>query len=202
MPQKLAKAAAHLRPPHISYVEPNTAFWKKALELLQLQEQTLTKLTLLDEDMRRNIEELTQIGSLLLDISNKELAHETITPEEFNKLSWLGGQIEYLTFRIFGSDHLPEKERFVAVVADVYRYNGLYLEEAVGKVNEIYVVAEINGKPYITKGATFSYHEFVNPSPLSDEEWIDILTKDKTETPVWMRDLIITSESLESKPFV
>jgi len=187
-------------PVHISYVEPNTSFWKKALELLQLQEQTLTKLALLDEDTRRNIEELTQIGSLLLDISNKELAHETITREEFDKLSWLGGQIEYLTFRIFGSDHLPEKERFVALVADVYRYNGLYLEEAVGKVNEIYVVAEINGKPYITKGAVFSYHEFVNQSPLSDEEWINILTKDKTEAPIWMRDIITTSGSLESKP--
>ena len=50
----------------------------------------------------------------------------------------LGGRIEYLTFRIFGSDHLPEKERLVAVVADVYNYNGEYLEEAVGMIDEIY----------------------------------------------------------------
>lgn len=186
-------------PTHISYVEPNTAFWKKVIELLQLQEATLTKLNLLDEDTRRNIVELTQIASLLLDISNKELANETITPEEFNKLSWLGGQIEYLTFRIFGSDHLPEKERLVAVVADVYRYNQLYLEEGVGKVNEIYVVAEINGKPCITKGAVFSYHEFVHPAPLSDEEWIDLLTKGHSYVPKWMQDITAESESLESK---
>jgi hypothetical protein len=37
----------------------------------------------------------------------------------------------------------------VALVADVYQYNGEYLEEAVGMVDEIYVVAEINGKPYL-----------------------------------------------------
>jgi len=46
---------------------------------------------------------------------------------------------------------LPEKERLVALVADVYQYNGEYLEEAVGMIDEIYVVTEINRKPCLTK---------------------------------------------------
>ncbi|MBA4057918.1 MAG: hypothetical protein C0490_24590, partial [Marivirga sp.] len=92
-------------PQHLSYVEPNVVFWKKALELVDLQQKTLTKMNLLNEEVRKINEELRQIGNLLLTVSEKELAHEEITADEFDSLDWLGGQIEYLTFRIFDSDH-------------------------------------------------------------------------------------------------
>jgi hypothetical protein len=188
-------------PQHLSYVEPNIMFWKKALELVELQEKTLTKMDLLGEDVRRINEELREIGNLLLTVSEKELAAENISDEELKDLNWLGGKIEYLTFRIFASDHLPEKERLVALVADVYQYNGEYLEEAVGLVDEIYVVTEINGKPYLTKGAVFSYYEFNSSQPLSDEAWQEqLLTGTVPKRPIWLKDITVRTKSLESKP--
>jgi hypothetical protein len=188
-------------PFHVSYVEPNVAFWEKALELLEFQEKQLTSMDLLNEDTRRIIVDLKEIGNLLLTVSKKELANEKITTEEFNYLSYLGGRIEYLTFRIFGSDHLPEKERQVAVVADVYNYDGEYLEEAVGMIDEIYVVAEINGKPYLTKGAAFSYYEFTSKTPLSDEDWRTQITSGKApDRPVWLKEIMVNTPTLESKP--
>lgn len=188
-------------PQHLSYVEPNVTFWKKALDLIDLQENRLTKMNLLSEDVRRINEELREIGKMLLTVSEKELAQEQVTDEEFDYLNWLGGRIEYLTFRIFNSDHLPEKERLVALVADVYQYNGEYLEEAVGMVDEIYVVTEINGKPYLTKGAVFSYYEFNSDQPLSDEEWQQqLLSGKQIMRPVWMNNIIVKTKSLESKP--
>ena len=187
-------------PEHLSYVEPNVTFWKKALELVDLQEKTLTKMDLLGEDVHRINEDLREIGNLLLAVSEKELAHEQITSKEFDDLSWLGGRIEYLTFRIFNSDHLPEKERLVALVADVYQYNGEYLEEAVGLVDEIYVVTEINGKPYLTKGVVFSYYEFNSGQPLSDEEWQkQLLSGIVPKRPTWLKDIMVETKSLESK---
>jgi len=188
-------------PEHLSYVEPNVTFWKKALELVDLQEKTLTKMDLLGEDVHRINEDLREIGNLLLAVSEKELAHEKITAKEFDDLSWLGGRIEYLTFRIFNSDHLPEKERLVALVADVYQYNGEYLEEGVGLVDEIYVVTEINGKPYLSKGVVFSYYEFNSGQPLSDEEWQKQLLSGKVpKRPTWLKDITVETRSLESKP--
>lgn len=188
-------------PIHVSYVEPNIAFWEKSLALLDFQEKQLTNMDLLNEDTRRIIEELKEIGNRLLTVSKRELANEKITTEEFNYLSYLGGRIEYLTFRIFGSDHLPEKERLVAVVADVYNYNGEYLEEAVGMIDEIYVVAEINGKPYLTKGAMFSYYEFTSNSPLSDEDWRAQITSGQApDRPVWLKEIMVNAPGLESKP--
>jgi hypothetical protein len=158
-------------------------------------------MNLLGDDVRAINGELREIGNLLLTISEKELSNEKITPEEFRELTWLAGKIEYLTFRIFDSDHLPEKERLVALVADVYQYNGEYLEEAVGMVDEIYVVTEINGKPYLTKGAVFSYYEFNSGQPLSDEEWQKQLIEGKwPKRPTWLKDITVETRSLESKP--
>ncbi|HEY0741666.1 MAG TPA: DUF3160 domain-containing protein [Chryseosolibacter sp.] len=188
-------------PMHISYVEPNIAFWEKSIELLKFQEQKLASMDLLTDDVAGTSRELQQIATQLLAISRKELAKENITAEEFRALSYIGGQVEYLTFKIFGSDHLPEKERLVALVADVYNNNGQYLEEAVGKIDDIYVIAEINGKPYLTKGAVFSYYEFLQDKPLTDQEWQDMILSGKGPArPKWINEIITNAPSLESKP--
>jgi hypothetical protein len=86
-------------------------------------------------------------------------------------------------------------------VADVYNYNGRFLEEAVGMIDEIYVVAEINGKPYLTKGAVFSYYEFQSNKPLTDEEWQAQLTSgNEPQRPAWVHEITVKTTSLESKP--
>ncbi len=187
-------------PQHIGYVEPNISFWKKALELIDLQENTLTNMNLITEDIKHINNELREIGNFLLTVSEKELINEPLSPKEFDEISWLGGRIEYLTFRIFDTDHLPEKERFVALVADVYRYNNTYLEEATGLVDEIYVVTEINGKPYLTRGAVFSYYEFASESPMTDEQWQKQLLSGKIpQRPEWSKKIMAETNSLETK---
>lgn len=189
-------------PQHIAYVEPNVVFWRNALSLIDLQEQTLQSQEVLDEDIKAINEELREIGNFLLAMSEKQLNHEPLNAQDFDQLSWIGGKIEYLTFRIFDSDHLPEKERLVALVADVYRYNNNYLQEATGLVDEIYVVAEINGKPYLTRGAVFSYYEFTNTAPLTDEQWqARLLGGEKVPArPAWAEKIMVRAKSLESKP--
>lgn len=187
-------------PQHIGYVEPNISFWKKALELIELQEKTLSNLKLLDEDIKYINNQLREIGNALLTISEKELNHEPLDSKEFDEISWLGGRIEYLTFRILDTDHLPQKERLVALVADVYRNNNTYLEEATGLVDEIYVVAEINDKPYITRGAVFSYYEFTSDEPLTDEQWQKQLLDGKApQRPEWTKNILTETSSLEAK---
>lgn len=187
-------------PQHIGYVEPNIAFWEKSLELIDLQEATLTKMGLMTDHIEAINRDLREIGNMLLSISHKELAGEQVSEKEFNQISWLGGAIEYLTIRIFRSGHLPEKERMVAVVADVFRNNNTYLEDATGLVDEIYVVAEINGKPYITRGAVFSYYEFTNNRPLTDEQWQQQLLDGKAPPrPEWVRSIMVKTSSLEAK---
>jgi hypothetical protein len=48
-----------------------------------------------------------------------------------------------------------------------------------GNINNIYVIVEIDGHLYLTKGATFSYLEFSMPrgKELKDEDWQEMRRK-------------------------
>jgi hypothetical protein len=89
-------------------------------------------------------------------------------------------------------------DKEVAVVADIYTNNqgdkaGI-LHSAVGYANDLYVVVEIGGYLYLTKGATFSYYEFPVPlnQRMTDEEWQDMLKKGKVfPLEPWLQDIII-----------
>jgi len=188
-------------PKKISYVEPNTAFWQQATELLNFQKKQLKDLHLLSANTEEINQEMAVLAAFLLRISQKELAGQIVTDEEFERLDWIGGEVERLTFRIMKTDHLPEREKQMALVADVYTYNGSYLETAVGLADEIYVIAEINGLPYLTRGACFSYYEFVSPQRLTDEDWQQQLNAGKAPAaPLWTQSIYIKSKPLKSKP--
>ena len=187
-------------PIHLSYVEPNVNFWKKSIELLNFQIKTLDDVGLIDDETKQLGEDIKERGKFLLAISEKELKGEFLTQDEFRELTWIGGSIEHLTFRTIHTDHLPEREKQIALVADVYSFNGSVLEEAVGLGDEIYVIVEINGYPYLTKGSCFSYYEFTNGSRLTDEEWQEIIARGNTpDRPIWMKELYSNTPSLESK---
>ena len=188
-------------PIHLSYVEPNVLFWRKALELLDFQTKFLKELNALDEHSESIIKDMKEIANFLLTISEKELNQEPVTEPEFEDMTWLGGRIERLTFSILETDHLPEREKQIALTADVYSFNQRTLQEGVGLGDEIYVIVEINGYPYLTKGACFSYYEFINNTPLTDEAWQErINTGNAPERPVWLNDLYVKTPSLLTKP--
>lgn len=188
-------------PKKISYVEPNVAFWSKAIELLDFQRQGLQKLGLLTENLKTINAQMKELAGFLLAVSNKELKKQPLSEKEFERLDWIGGEVERLTFAIMKTDHLPERDNQIALAADVYTYNNSYLESAIGKVNEIYVIAEINGHPYLTRGACFSYYEFVSGARLTDEAWQKQLDAGNApDTPVWMNELYVKTKPLKSKP--
>ena len=97
-------------------------------------------------------------------------------------------------------DLVQGPDKSVAVVADIYTRNiqgcnksGI-LHVATGNVNDIYVVVEIEGYLYLTKGSTFSYYEFPQPvgTRLTDEEWQEMIDKGKAPPiPKWMEDIIL-----------
>lgn len=186
-------------PKHLSYVEPNVHFWKNALSLLKLEEKFLRDSNVYTDHLKDVNEELTTLATFLLEISEKELKGEKISDEEFEKMSWIGATVEGILYRIFETDHLPEREESIAVVADVYNFKE-FLEEAVGDADEIYVVANINGSYYITRGAVFSYYEFTSSSPLTDEKWRKMLNSPQ-KRPRWIQDLLLTpAKPLKTKP--
>jgi len=186
----------------IGYVEPNINYWKEALGLLSLTEEMLTKYDLLNDNLKFQQAQLKEMCQFLITVSEKEIKHENLTEQEYRTIELIGSNVEYITLNIFGTykwEYISGPDKEVAVVADIYNNNygntqGL-LHAAVGYVNDLYVLVEINGYLYLTKGATFSYYELVRPvnePPLTDEEWQQKLREGKIfQTPIWMNNLIL-----------
>jgi hypothetical protein len=195
-------------PQKIAYVEPQVAFWEKCIALLNLNREVLQKNDLLSEKLDNSNTELSEMAGLFLRISNKELQKQPLSNEEFDNLSFIGGKVESLTLKIIESSQASTHEvttpdRYVAVATDVYTYNDKCLQETVGMADDIYVIAEINGLLYLTRGAVFSHFEFTGPSSdrLTDEEWQKQLLEGKTpEQAIWMNDIRINVPQPKTAP--
>jgi len=192
------------------YVEPNLKFWNKMAEMVSLTEKLLKKNDLLTSDIKGKTEQLADYISFLIQVTKKELAKQPLTETEYNTIEYMGSSIEYFTLSVIDPDLYPYSwsqvqgpDKSIAVVADIYTRNvadcpkdGI-LHVATGNANNIYVIVEIGGYLYLTKGATFSYYEFVQPlgTRLTDEEWQKMLEDKKAPSiPDWMKGLVIGKE--------
>jgi hypothetical protein len=191
----------------VGYVEPNVRFWEKLNELISLTENMLEKNGLMANEIKYPTKQLKEKAEFLLNVSKKELKKQKLTESEYNTIAKYGATIDYFTLSIVDPEthfsdwaHVEGADKSIAIVADVFTRNisdcaksGI-LHEAVGKANNIYVVVEIEGNLYLTKGAVFSYYEFVKPvgTRLTDEEWQQQLERgDIPPFPVWMNDIIL-----------
>lgn len=195
-------------PQKIAYVEPHLEFWRKCLDLLKLNEKVLADNKLLTGKIINRNNKLKGIAGLFIRISEKELKGAYLSPAEFDSLSFIGGEIESLTLNIIESTEMftttvNSPERYMAVAADVYTYRQECLQECVGMGDEIYVIAEINGLLYLTRGAVFSHYEFTQPSSerLTDEVWQKLLLDGKEpEQAPWIRDIKVKVPKVKTSP--
>ena len=186
----------------VGYVEPNLKFWQTLSDMLQMTKSILEDNDIMNEDLLGTTEMLMEKVDFCIDITKKELAHEPLGEEEYREIQYVGSSLEWFTLSVLDPDlYLPSwdvvegADRSVAVVADVFTRNVLgcdkngILYEATGTADAMYVVVEIDGTIYLTRGATLSYYEFVNPldKRLTDEEWQQRLEKGNAPgRPAWM----------------
>ena len=194
------------------YVEPNISFWKKAISLLNETERLLKEQNMLTEKIGDVTERMKEEAEFLLAISEKEVAGKPISDEEYSQLECIGATFENISIDLvrqpdqylMGWDDVQGADKKVALVADVYTANAdnnpekSILFEAVGDADEIYVVVEIDGYLYLTRGAVLSYREFIQPIDmprLTDEEWQKQLeTNPRKGVPEWMKPIIVPLE--------
>ncbi len=194
------------------YVEPNVAFWEKAIELLDATLSTLSRFHLTTDEITDQNAALRDEAEFLLGLSRKELSGAKITDEEYNRLRYIGATYENLSLdlikepdqTLMGWSDVQGTDKHIAVVADVLTSNGVnnpepsVLYEAVGPVNQIYVVVEVDGLLYLMRGGVFSYREFkldVNAPRMNDEEWQETLkTAPDTGKPSWMKEIILPQD--------
>ncbi len=197
-------------PIRMGYVEPNLVFWQKMKEMLVLTDKLLTDNGFMTEALRSRTSTLNDYMDFCIKVTKKELAGKMLSEEEYGEIKCMGSSLEWFTLSVIepdselGSwDEVKGADRSVALVADVFTRNILgcqkcgILSEATGNADIIYVNVIIDGKIFLTRGATFSYYEFVNPldKRYTDEDWQERLEKDDVPArPLWMQPLILNQK--------
>lgn len=194
------------------YVEPNVRFWEKAITLLDATNDVLKKFDLVTEKASSTTERLRDQAEFFLNVSKKELAGRPLTKEEYDQIEIIGATFENISLDLVreedqwleGWDNVQGPDKSIAVVADVYTANAgnnpqkSILYEGVGPAYEIYVVVEIGGDLWLTRGAVFSYREFdqsIDEQRLTDEEWQEKLkTTPRLGCPNWMNEITVPLE--------
>ena len=164
---------------------------------------------LLNEIDATSLDTLETLARSLQTMAEKELRGEPLTEDEYTTIRFYGGQLETLTMAAADSDmedpyarRFMEEEPQAAVIADVATNPAppaSVLEEAVGRVNPIYVVvpiAQADGSSYlqVAKGGAFSYYEFSWPidDRLTDEKWRGMLDDGRAPaSPEWTASFLV-----------
>ena len=196
------------------YVEPNVKFWKKAAELLENTAKLLKDQNMMTDKIEGVTERLREEVEFLLRVSEKELADKILSDEEYDQIAYIGATFENISLdllrmpdqNLYNWVDIEGADRKVALVADVYTANAdnnpekAILFEAVGDADEIYVVVEIGGYLYLTRGAVLSYREFIQPIDqprLTDEEWQkELESNPRKGVPEWMKSILLPMKKM------
>lgn len=186
----------------LGYVEPNIKVYEKLLWLTKYSRENLKQRDLLVENIDNKMENFEELLEFLIRCSVKELKNEELTEEEYYEIVVYGGTLEYLTSSFAGEgmrwfEITSETDKNMAVIADFHTIapneysEGGYMEAGVGPAYEIYVVVPIKDKLYLTRGAVFSYHEFISNERLTDEKWQKLIKENnKPDMPGWTDSFI------------
>ncbi len=180
-------------PPH-GWVEPNPDAYARLLALTRQTADGLESRGLLTENTAANLWRLDDLLAFLLDVSQRELAGEPLTNDDYERIKFYGGELEVMTLAAADQEGegMPffEQDDQAPVVADVATDPlGSVLEEGTGYISEIYVVVPDGvGGLHIAKGGVYSYYEFPWPMAdrLTDEKWRGMLAAGEApDRPEW-----------------
>ena len=184
------------------YVEPVPVVYARLASLLQMTSEGLASRDLLNISTKESLNTMKQLALSLKTITEKELANQKLTSEEYELIRSYGGQLEHFWLSVnqeeLAKQQLDQRnfldQNPAAIVADVATDpNGQVLEEATGYIADIYVVVPIEGKLTIAKGGVYTSYEFAHPlsDRLTDQKWREMLdTSQAPALPSWTNDFI------------
>ncbi len=189
-------------PPVIpGYVEPHLAFWQGAANLISYQTELFDQNGVNRSRSAFTSNKLLEMAQRLEELSAAELAGKGLSDDDFRYITYIGSGMEQILSHGIGGASAANLEPLPLAI-DVYAHQQLgQLIEGIGDANPIFVLVEINGLLYLTRGAVFSYYEFTSPTVLTDQQWRSQLSAGSVpERPVWMQPLLLDGTPPDSKP--
>jgi hypothetical protein len=155
------------------YVEPNIELYYRLLYLTDFTSSVLAEKGMQNDSLKAGADTYREFLNLLIECSAKELRNEALTEEEVRQLLWCGGTIENISISFLTgvSDDSSTRDISDMLVTDIATAGSVYLSLGTGYFDQIYVVVPYDGKLYLSRGAVYSFYEFVSDERLTDEDW-------------------------------
>ena len=174
------------------YVEPRPEVFARLAALVNQSQRGLAKRGLLNPEFSNKFILLEALLESLIQMAQKELANENLSPEEQNQIRTIGDVLEVIT-SVQDAELASATDGRLAIVADVHTdpNTDQVLEQGIGDAFTIWVIAPVDGQPTLTQGGIFSYYEFAWPlaDRLTDEAWQALEPKPKQ--PVWTQSFVV-----------
>jgi len=173
----------------VGYVEPVPEFYNRLLALTRMTTDGLESMNVLDDVSTYRLERLEAILERLVVLSEKELANEELTEEDYEFIENFGDVLNGVI------EDVDKKAKKTTIVADVHTEGNTMqvLEEGVGYVDLIVVAYRVpDGRILIGAGPVMSYYEFKQPmqNRLTDEQWRELLESEPPERPEWYGNFV------------
>jgi hypothetical protein len=162
------------------YVEPNPEAYARLEALAMMTLTGLGDRGLLTDRIRSGFENLIDLLVFLRTTSEKELAGQPLSEDDYFRIQFYGGELEALTVAAADCEDVLDcrdlEDQRAALIADVATGSGTVLEEAVGDPARIFVVLP-DAPLRLAVGAVFSYYEFEVPMSqrMTDEAWQEMI---------------------------
>ena len=160
------------------YVQPEPLIYARFADLADRTAYGLHKFDMLTVKAQRDLERLSEMADMMLEISKKELQDETLTEEEYEFIRGYGGSIEHFWLEAArdesDEEYVATQECPAALVADIATNpNGTVLEVGTGSPSLIRVIVKVDGKLKIAQGSVYSFYQFTWPMEdrLTDSKW-------------------------------
>jgi hypothetical protein len=189
--------------PTWGYVEPQPEVYARLAALTRLIIDGLEDRLLLADPERAALLNLETWLSYLQDTARRELISRTLTEQEYQRLADYETLVNEITQLAIAASAGPEGQtpgagydEAVAVVVASSDAGGdrVYLMDASGRVDTLYVVVERGQDRYLAQGGVYSHYEFrwAELDRLSDERWREMLETGKAPAlPLWVQGIVV-----------
>ncbi|MGB2821608.1 MAG: DUF3160 domain-containing protein, partial [Phycisphaerae bacterium] len=202
--QSYGMAAGGLPPrpkPVEGYVEPVPDFYARMLALTRMTRRGLTDMKVAAPAAIERLKALEDIIARLLAVSQKELAHQELSQDDYDFIRNFGEKLKYVRVASAAPVDWRQREQLneamkTTIIADVHTDQNTkqVLEEGTGLVDLIVVCyLQPDGRLVVGAGPVLSYYEFKHPmgDRLTDEKWRAMLQAGKPpHRPEWVKSYL------------
>ncbi len=181
------------------YVEPNVAFWKSAITVVENTQAYTSAQKMLSKRSKESLSDLIGVLTFLRDVSEKELSGTLLSAEDFKRIAKIGLECNNMIIKqIHSGSEMHAISSEMCYVTNIFhggRENHRFA--GIGPANEILVPVEIGGYIYLTRGFVYSYYELPQyPSVrISQAEWQKMVShRDSDALSPWMAAYYTTNE--------